>query len=148
MKQVTFFVMASLVITSSFLSAQPQNNNQQVYTQWTNGPFLADGTPANAQPAMPQQSGNARANINPSMNAAISSEAVTHRVRTALKNDPSLSNSARNAQVTVNDGKVTLSGVAITEAEKSKVEAIVRQVNGVKTVINHLIVPSTPSTPK
>lgn len=127
-------------------SPQDNNNQQLVYTQWSNGPFYADGAPVNAQPNIPQPTAAPRGEVNPTMNAAISNDAVTTRVKNALKNDGALSNSAKNIQVSVQDGKVTLSGVALNEAEKTKVETMVKQINGVKTVINRLIVPSTPST--
>lgn len=121
----------------------------QVYSQWSNGPFYADGS--TMSPNIPVQQQHQNPNMNNmrtdanNVNAAISNEAVTTRVRTVLKNDTALSNSAKNIQVSVNEGKVTLSGVVISDAEKNKVESMIRQVNGVKTVINRLVVSSATS---
>lgn len=123
----------------------------QVYSQWSNGPFYADGSTMSPNIPVQQQQHNANASANSirtdanNVNAAISNEAVTTRVRTVLKNDTALSNSAKAIQVSVNEGKVTLSGVVVSDAEKNKVESMIRQVNGVKTVINRLVVSSSTS---
>lgn len=70
--------------------------------------------------------------------ALTTNEAVKTRVTNALRSDTSLSSKARSVQVTVEEGKVTLSGTVASDAEKAKIESMVRQQNGVKTVVNRL----------
>lgn len=61
-------------------------------------------------------------------------------VRDAIQNDTSLSNSARAIKVTVstNGTRVTLRGYAISEDEKERVEAIAKQIQGVRSVDNRV----------
>lgn len=67
---------------------------------------------------------------------------VVARVRAILKSDTSLSNGARIINISADAGKVTLTGNVANQAEKNKVETVVKQINGVKTVVNRLEVSS------
>lgn len=66
-------------------------------------------------------------------------EAVASRVLSAYQNDPTLS-SVHTVQVTVYNGEVTLTGTVKNDDEKSKLETIAKQVNGVKSVSNKVTV--------
>jgi hypothetical protein len=63
---------------------------------------------------------------------------IAARIRYALYNDPSLLPSSRAVTVNVLNRRVTLRGVVESAAERSKVEFTVRQVQGVRSVINRL----------
>ena len=65
---------------------------------------------------------------------------ITIQIRTALKNDTTLSPEAKNVQVIVSGGTVTLTGTVPTNADKSKIESIATRTTGVKNVSNRLIV--------
>lgn len=104
---------------------QPQNSYNQGYNQ---------GNPQNPQR---QYSSNDNRAYNENTRTSNSTEDA---VRTKLQNDTSLSRNARNVEVSEQDGKVSLYGTVASEAEKTKVESIVKQVNGVKSVSNNLTV--------
>jgi osmotically-inducible protein OsmY len=59
-------------------------------------------------------------------------------VRKSVVHDKSLSTSAHNVKLMVADGAVTLRGPVASADEKTKVEALVKQVNGVTSVDNQL----------
>lgn len=64
--------------------------------------------------------------------------AITQRVRDAVMDDDSLSGSAKNLNITTTEGVVTLRGPVQSSSEKSKVDALVKKVDGVKRVDNQL----------
>ncbi len=71
-------------------------------------------------------------------NVSLNSD-IEHRIHHALQSDSSLSPGARFAQITADaSGNVTLSGTIENENEREAVEIIVRNVNGVKNIVNHL----------
>lgn len=55
--------------------------------------------------------------------------------RKALDDDPRI---PQDVRVHVDGGSVTLTGTVRLSQEKSVAEAIVRQIDGVRTVVNHL----------
>ncbi len=66
---------------------------------------------------------------------------VGERVRSAIQKDTALSSNARAVLVTADgNGQVTLSGSVASQAEKSKVESIVKSVEGVKSVKNNITI--------
>lgn len=65
---------------------------------------------------------------------------VTSRVRSALREDSSLSASARNVNVETTDGVVTLTGNVDSRKEFYEIERKVKSVDGVRRVDNQLIV--------
>lgn len=64
--------------------------------------------------------------------------AITQRVRAAVTADESLSGSAKNLNISTAEGVVTLRGPVQSSSEKSKVNALVQKVDGVKRVDNQL----------
>ncbi|MGO8734212.1 MAG: BON domain-containing protein [Terriglobia bacterium] len=75
-------------------------------------------------------------------------KAITTQVQARLFDDPVLK--MRDIHVTSDNGTVTLSGAVNTDLEKAAVERIAGQADGVKTVVNQLIVSSaaTAATPE
>ena len=65
-------------------------------------------------------------------------QTIDQDIRSSLKNDPKLSVWAQKIQVSSNNGVVTLSGRVADISEKSKVETMANQTQGVKRVINKL----------
>jgi|LakMenE01Jun11ns_1017448.scaffolds.fasta_scaffold9892875_4 osmotically-inducible protein OsmY len=63
---------------------------------------------------------------------------VAAQIKMRLQNDPSLSADARNIQVTFDEGTAILKGTVNNDAEKKRIENIVQQVDGVKSVTNKL----------
>ncbi|QNK01469.1 BON domain-containing protein [Dyella telluris] len=59
-------------------------------------------------------------------------------VRQAIANDASLSDAAHHVVVIVAEGAVVLRGPVKSDAEKSKIDALVRKMAGVKEVTNEI----------
>jgi osmotically-inducible protein OsmY len=59
-------------------------------------------------------------------------------VRRAIANDASLSDAGHHITVIVADGAVVLRGPVKDDAEKSRIDALVRKVGGVKEVTNEI----------
>lgn len=68
------------------------------------------------------------------------SNIVEARVHTALQKDSSISQQAKNIAVAETDGNVTLTGNVPTKAEKDKVIVIIKNVDGVKSVIDRITI--------
>ena len=73
----------------------------------------------------------------------VTDDDILRKIRSAIKNDPSLSSDAKNLRVMVNYGSVTLSGTVNGKAEKAKVEQLAKKVAGVKAVANRVDVISS-----
>lgn len=66
---------------------------------------------------------------------------VGDRVRSAIQKDTALSSNARAVLVTADaNGQVTISGSVASAAEKSKVESLVKSVEGVRGVKNNITI--------
>ncbi|MGJ0485227.1 MAG: BON domain-containing protein [Methylomicrobium sp.] len=63
---------------------------------------------------------------------------ITAAIRKAITDDDSLSVNAQNVKVITRNGMVTLRGPVDSEAEKTKLQTIVKQVSGVSQVDNQL----------
>jgi hypothetical protein len=63
---------------------------------------------------------------------------LADKIRTALTQDASLSASAKNVDISIASGKVTLRGNVKSQAEKKAVEAKAREIAGAAEVENHL----------
>jgi hypothetical protein len=70
-------------------------------------------------------------------------QAITTQVQAKLFDDPVLK--TRDIHVTSDKGTVTLTGTVGTDLEKAAVERIAGQADGVKTVVNQLMVSSAPT---
>ncbi|PJD97959.1 MAG: hypothetical protein CK425_02190 [Parachlamydia sp.] len=71
-------------------------------------------------------------------NGAIVDDDIVQKVKWAIKNDPSFSSHGKSIQVSVKNGEVTLSGTVKDTAERQKIEAAVKQIEGVKSINNKL----------
>ena len=72
-------------------------------------------------------------------------KATTTQIQAKLFDDPVLK--TRDIHVTSDRGTVTLTGTVGTELEKAAVERIAGQADGVKSVVNQLVVSSAPAAP-
>jgi hypothetical protein len=72
-------------------------------------------------------------------------KATTTQIQAKLFDDPVLK--TRDIRVTSDKGTVTLTGTVGTELEKAAVERIAGQADGVKSVVNQLVVSSAPAAP-
>jgi osmotically-inducible protein OsmY len=69
---------------------------------------------------------------------AVSDDRIVDQVRMKLTTDPDVKGGA--AEVTVQDGVVTIKGKVDTERGKSKATKLAKKVKGVKSVDNQLVV--------
>lgn len=123
---------------------QSPNGGNGMYNQNTQRMYFRDA--ANVTETQTQPSWGWGSNLKPATHDRVGDEQIAKSIRTALKTDYTLSDSARNIQVSVNSGKVTLNGVVNSDAEKAKIEAMAKQENGATSVINNLKVTSTRSS--
>lgn len=65
---------------------------------------------------------------------------ITLNIRSAIRDDRSLSDAAKSTEVSVKNGNVYLNGAVSSEDEKSKIATIARQTQGVKSVSNNVAV--------
>jgi osmotically-inducible protein OsmY len=72
------------------------------------------------------------------MGAVIDDTAITTKVKSAFASDPDVS--ALRVSVKTVDGRVNLTGEVKSQAEKRKAEQVARNVSGVRSVNNELIV--------
>lgn len=63
---------------------------------------------------------------------------ITQKVRQILMNDDVLSVNAKNIKIITVDGKVTLRGPVANAREKAEIAKKVHQIEGIKSVENHL----------
>ncbi len=63
---------------------------------------------------------------------------LVQKIQIAIKADEKLSDSAHKMQVTARDGKVTLSGVVASQAERNVVVSKVKDLAGAGNVVSHL----------
>lgn len=71
-------------------------------------------------------------------------QTVTEGVRLALTRVPSLARSAENIEISASGATVTLRGDVNSLDERQKIEAVVRQTNGVYNVDNQITVKGKP----
>lgn len=65
---------------------------------------------------------------------------LVQRIRQGLASDPQLSNAAKNITITTNSGKITLEGFVNTGREKNLLTAKLRQMRGINSIDNRLMV--------
>ena len=94
-------------------------------------PVIINGQPAPATSSGTTSGGATNPNVS-------DDAAIQTALDTKIDNDPALSSLGVNA--TVVNGKVTLTGMVHSQAEKSQVERAVRAVKGVKSVDNQISV--------
>ena len=105
---------------------------------------LMSAAAANAQdPRQPDSYNNASGvpaekPANPAPTAA--DRAMTQKIRKAIAADKSLSTEGRHVKVTAQNGKVTLSGAARSEAERTSIFTKAADVAGGTNVVNNIAV--------
>jgi len=127
----------------------PQNSympDQGMYNQtprmyFRNADYSQSSTTTQTQPSWGWGS-----NMKTAVYDRIGDDKIAQKIRLSLKNDLTFSDSARNIQINVTNGKVTLTGVVGSNSEKTKIETMVKEASGVNSVVNNLKVSSTPVT--
>lgn len=77
-----------------------------------------------------------------SESASIGDSALSQTVQRLLKEAPAFSTTIRDVKVSVQDGKVTLTGTVNSEDQKNKISDFIQKINGVVSVDNQLQVNS------
>ncbi|MNK90093.1 periplasmic protein [compost metagenome] len=65
---------------------------------------------------------------------------LTRQVRERIVQDGGLSTAAKNITIVTVGGKITLSGMVASQAEKEKVESIAKTVTGASSVTNQTVI--------
>lgn len=86
--------------------------------------------------ADPRATSEYRSFAQPTM-AGTTDDSIMQSIQTALQNDSTLSETAKNITISVNNGVVTLSGNVANAAEKARIESMA-QVSGVTSVTNQI----------
>ncbi|MDP1834449.1 MAG: BON domain-containing protein [Chlamydiales bacterium] len=120
---------------------------EQTTTQFRNSQVALNDSATNGNVHVNvKTNGNAnRSNANVARNANDSAVSATDRdtmnkIRAALMQDPTLRASTSSIRIAVNNGSVVLSGTVASNDEKSRIEDLVEDVDGVSDVDNQLIV--------
>lgn len=71
---------------------------------------------------------------------AMSDDELAQKIRWSIRDDKSLSDLGKSAEVTVKDKNVSLTGTVSSDDEKNRIATIARQVQGVKSVSNNITV--------
>jgi hypothetical protein len=102
----------------------------------TTPPTAAGKVPAPPAQTMPMHDPNNPNRVIPSPSA--SDVQLAANVQQTLQRDNSLSPAAHQVKVIASDGAVVLRGSVINDAEKAKIDSMVRGMTGVKEVTNEL----------
>ncbi|MEC5160693.1 hyperosmotically inducible protein [Janthinobacterium sp. CG_S6] len=134
MRHAATFIGLSLVLSCGAALATDQSSAPKATMPAAHGQAspVADNTLLNARDktaatATPQAQSNAE-----------SDRKLLAAVRRTVVDDKSLSTSAHNVKILVANGVVTLRGPVNSDTEKSKIEALAKQVAGVSSVNNSL----------
>jgi hypothetical protein len=134
-KLMNIFVIAGLA-TTALLSADYNSNqyapNSQSYGNQNNPSSL--NRPTNYNP----NARNSNFQANPNNNLYVSDQSILQTIRSTLKDDKSISDDAKNVEIAVNNGAVTLTGSVDSDNDKARIEAITRQINGVNKINNNI----------
>lgn len=89
--------------------------------------------------------------MNKPANMSTSDMDIENKLRTALRNDDTLSPKARSIQVSSENGIVTFTGEVRDDAEKTRIQQLAKQLPGVRSVSNSITVvvtgaPTNPAT--
>ena len=127
------------------------NNNQYNYNRTpSNTNPNSNSSYNNSSNSNPSSNNNQNARPGQMMNGSTSyislndaSTNVGDKVRRAIQKDTALSSNARAALVTADgNGQVTISGSVASDAEKAKLESLVKSVEGVRSVKNNVSIQS------
>lgn len=99
-------------------------------------PAGAGTAPTPRPPTMPMHDPNNPNRVIPSPSA--SDMQLAANVQQTLQRDNSLSPAAHQVKVIASDGAVVLRGSVMNDAEKAKIDSMVRGMSGVKEVTNEL----------
>jgi len=117
------------------------NNSSSSYNSNSNNYNNSNSNPNNNQNA--SRPGQMMSGSTSYISLNDASTNVGDKVRRAIQKDTALSSNARAALVTADgNGVVTISGTVASDAEKAKLESLVKSVEGVKSVKNNVSVQS------
>lgn len=148
MKNVSTILFAAVAILASSTLLNAQNTSS--YSTQTNGQNSNQwNNPTNAksytQPSNISTQGHTNDDYNnPQDNrfVAATDDELAQKIRWAIRDDKILSPLAKTIDVTVKNYNVTLSGTVASQDEKERISAIARQLQGVKSVSNNLLISS------
>ena len=127
---IHFFAISSIVLLGASLEAAIDAQVNQTKTQTT----MQQSAP---QGAMQQSSVNAKGATGAT--AFVSDQDLAKEIYKAIRDDRIFSSDSKiKIQVTVYNGKVTLSGDVKNEEEKARAEILATQINKLKGVVNNL----------
>ncbi len=124
------------------------NNNKYNYNKTPANTNQSSGTYQNSNPSSNNNQNASRPGQMMSGSTSYislndASTNVGDKVRRAIQKDTALSSNARAALVTADgNGQVTISGTVASDAEKAKLEALVKSVEGVRSVKSNVSVQS------
>ena len=108
-------IFLALPVASALLAYQQADNTER------------NSRDRNGNTMTAQKQGNSKADLD-----------LLARVRKAVVDDKALSTHAHNVNIVVNAGRIWLRGPVASEAEKARVEALVKESSGAKTVTSSI----------
>lgn len=158
MKSTYFAAIAFLAGVSTVYGQSPNNSgfntrSSATSTQWNNQNPVTNQNSATNKTALDNQSSNSYTqpsnvpmdiqNFNSPKDKkqlGWTDEDISLNIRSAIREDRSLSDAAKSTEVSVKSGNVTLNGAVSSDDEKAKLATIARQTQGVKSVSNNIAV--------
>lgn len=129
--------------SQNYMNSRAQNQTNIPNSQWSNQAPVKNQTPK-ANPYEPYtQPSNLNYSYNPTPESKFwtwSDDEVAQRIRMAIRDDKILSPVGKTTEVTVKDKNVTLSGSVNTTDDKNRISSIAREIPGVKSVSNNIVV--------
>lgn len=124
---------------------QDESDSQNPNNRFMNSPSNSMQNPQNPSFNRFSNANNPRMNSNRMIadstsqaTAEDTDSAIVQQIRDRLKDDHYLAESSKNIQITSTDGNVGLRGTVHSNEEKTRIESIVKNINGVKNVGNNL----------
>jgi hypothetical protein len=152
MKSLSQIMFATCSLISSTASAESYLNRQvhNGYDSWNSndagyykdyrGDFQLEPAPLPGWPDSSDEPNDDRWRVNtkqPVVDASMDDD-LADRIANVYKDDPRLSESAREIDVQVKNGIAVLTGTVVSWYEKDRVEALAKSVKGTKGVVNKL----------
>ncbi|BBI17124.1 BON domain-containing protein [Neochlamydia sp. S13] len=128
---------------SSYLNSAPSQTeikNSSVNTSGVQTPGHSAGQTYTQPSNLPRHSDAKISYSETKKTAAWTDGDISQKIRWAIKDDKKLSSYAKTAEVSVNNGNVIIAGSVNNEDEKNHIASIARQVPGVKSVSNNLVI--------
>ena len=141
---IHFFAISSIVLLGASLEAAIDVQVNQTKTQTPIQSVPQDATHQSVHQGAMQQSAPTKAVDLPAKGATataafVSDQDLAKEIKNAIRDDRIFSTDSKiKIQVTVFNGKVTLSGDVKNEEEKARAEILATQINKLKGVVNNL----------